>query len=183
MLVTAIRHFTRKAFLLGTEHPVLSELKASGILSECGNGRYRIRTREAPDSGETAEKGDFLLFDQKGSPYPVKREYFRNHYRPVREGPPDLYKTIPETIRAWTDREPVTEEIRWLLDQGKLEIQKDLFSCRYTACLWGTIETAPENAVILLYSIDRKHDGTIRDIDFNFIDAPEFRAKYQIDEP
>ena len=44
------------------------------------------------------------------------------------------------------------------------------------------METAPDNAVIVFYAVNRDEDGKITSIRFNFVDADYFKANYKIIE-
>nr|MCR5327390.1 hypothetical protein [Saccharofermentans sp.] len=50
----------------------------------------------------------------------------------------------------------------------------------FSAFLWGTKETAPDNATIVFYAINRDDDENITSIIFNFVDADYFKSNYKI---
>ena len=48
----------------------------------------------------------------------------------------------------------------------------------YTVPLWGTVEAADINAVLIFYSITYENDGTVKDASFNLIEKSEFEKTY-----
>jgi hypothetical protein len=42
------------------------------------------------------------------------------------------------------------------------------------------METAPDNAVIVFYAVNRDEDGNIGSVTFNFVDADYFKDHYKI---
>ena len=78
--------------------------------------------------------------------------------------------------------EPMCEEILFLMKEKGLVIKPDDYDHYFTAPLFGTVESAARNAVIVFYSISRNDSGCISDIDFNFVARDEFGRTYSIIE-
>lgn len=162
-----------QAFALGENTEAERELIRRGLLSEAGDGLWRLKTREALDEGELVRTGDYVKLDSAGMPYPVAKDWFEANHEPLREGW-YLQKTAPR--KAWNTAEPMCPEIRFLLDQELLRWKNGTFS----AFLWGTMQTAAEDAVIVLDAVTYAPDGTLTGVDFHFVAADEFDKTYDI---
>ena len=84
---------------------------------------------------------------------------------------------------AWTAELPPSEELRWALEQGRLTLDEKDPAHYFRAELWGTVLTAPRDAVLLFYRIERDEKGRITDMDFNFVVWEEFTHSYRVLEP
>ena len=165
------------ALCLGEGSPLEWELIARGLLVPQPDGGIRVRTRESGEGpGELAQPGDFVKLDQGGFPYPVRREVFLQTHRETETG----FVAIPTTLDAWQLGQPRPEALDWLLARGRLILNESDPERCFSAQLWGTRLTAPGNAVLVFYRIDRDELGQITDVDFNFVVREEFDAAYEI---
>lgn len=169
------------AYRLGANHPVLEELCREGKLLPRQDGTWEVFSREVLASGcgrgEIARNGDYIKLDSSGTPYPNPADFFARNHRHL-EG--DRYEQLPRILAAWTVQEPMCEEIRFLMEHKQLTISPDTPERYFTAPLWGTVESAARDAVILFYSITRNLDGSVRDADFNFVVRSEFDKTYDV---
>lgn len=181
ILVRKRRGKTVKAYQLGTRHPVLDRLIAEGRLLCRPDGSYFITTREATAPGEVAKAGDYLKIDPAGYPYPNSRLFFEANHRHLQG---DDYEQLPRPMAAWTADEALCEEICFLVEHKHLVLHPDDPSHYFTAPLWGTVEHAPRDAVLVFYHIEREEEtGRITDCDFNFVDRRMFAMSYEILPP
>ena len=162
-----------QAFALGEQTAAELEFIRSGQLSPTEEGLWRLKTREAPVEGELVRCGDYIKLDSIGMPYPVEKNWFEANHEKLREGW-YIQKTSPR--KAWRSTMPIAPEIQFLLDNGLLHWQEHTFS----AFLWGTMQTANEDAVIVLDAVDCTPDGTVTKVEFHFIAADEFEKVYDI---
>lgn len=170
-----------QAFLLGEEKATVKRLIEKGYIEKCPTG-YEVFSRETLENdkkqGEKARKEDYIKIDEAGYPYPNTAEYFRENHRHIKE---NYYEQVSKEILAWRSGMSEEEkEIRFLKEKKGLIIDHDNFEKYYTAPLWGSILSAPGNAVIIFYRIDKNEQGEIQDIDFNFCDRQEFDANYDV---
>lgn len=171
------------AYRLGSPSSVLDQLIRERKLIHRPDGSFEVLSREAvaggSGHGEIAHAGDYIKIDSEGFPYPNSASFFEErHVRLNCED--DTYEQIPAPVAAWTAAEPVSEEIKYLQDKKGLSINQSDENRYFTAPLWGTIETAPADAVIVFYSIDRDRQGKIINADFNFVIREEFERQYEI---
>ena len=165
------------ALCLGEGSPLEQELTARGLLVAQPDGGIRVRTRESGDgAGELACPGDFVKLDVGGYPYPVRRSTFLKTHQPTAQG----FVTIPRQLEAWAVGQPRPEALDWLLEQGRLSLNEAEPQRYFSAELWGTRLSAPKDAVLVFYRIDRDGQGRITDADFNFVVREEFEAAYEI---
>lgn len=162
-----------RAFVLGMNIEMEQELICRGLLTEIGNGLWRLKTRETLDEGELVKTGDYVKLDSAGMPYPVAKDYFEINHELLREG---WYLQKATLRKAWSAAQPMCPEIRFLLDQELLSWKNGTFS----AFLWGTMQNAAEDAVIVFNSVTRAPDGTLTGVDFHFVAADEFGKTYDI---
>ena len=162
-----------KACELGLDSPMERQLMADGKLKRHPDGTYEIFSLEAQDHGERAATGDYIKVSADGTPYPNTRAFFLANHRSV-EG--DIYEQIPKPLCIWTMDDPMCPEIEFLISVKELTIGADGFS----APLWGTIERAARDAVIVFYAITYAADGSISDADFNFVAKAEFDSTYSV---
>ena len=124
-----------------------------------------------------ANAGDFFKVDEKGFPYPNKRDYFLQNHQPL-EGDWFIQRTQP--LKIWRLGDPECEELRYLLDNGLLSIHPEDKEHCFSAPLWETKETASADAVIVFHQVKNDSEGKISVVDFNFVDAEHFSTHYRI---
>ena len=164
------------ACCLGEGSALERELFAGGLLTLDGEG-YRIRSREARENnGQLARRGDFVKVDAGGFPYPNVRAVFLRNHRQT----PNGWVQIPMPREAWAYGKPETEALRWALANGGLTLHEDEPERYFRAVLWNTSLSAPRDAVLVFYRIDRDKDGQIRGMSYNFVVREEFDKSYQI---
>lgn len=165
---------------LGEDNPLEAKLIREGRLRRLTDNAYEVFTRESGDkAGERAAVGDFVKVDWGGWPYPVRAEDFLADHV-LRDGG---YVQIPRPLKAWSAECPPSEELRWALEHGRLTLDEKDPAHYFRAELWGTVLTAPRDAVLLLYRIERDAAGQITDMDFNFVVREEFAHSYRVLEP
>ncbi len=172
-----IRKINRKpktvcAYELGAGSAVEAELIKSGRIRLLPDGKYEIFSRESVNgSGEIASPGDFVKIDGEGYPYPNERGYFLENHRFLDA---DRYEQKPQSVLAWTADDEMCPEVEYLMDHKGLVINESDPEKYFTAPLWGTVESAPCDAVLVFYRLERDADGRITDADFNFVARDEF---------
>lgn len=168
----------RQAWELGAGSAMEQEMIERGKIRPNPDDTYEIFSKEASkDKGEIAKKGDFFKVDKEGFPCPSERNWFlRNHLR--LEG--DWYLQDAKPLKIWRKDDPECEELRFLLDKGRLFIHPDNPERYFSAFLWGTEETAAIDAVIVFYVVAKDPEGKITDINFNFVDEDYFQRNYKI---
>ncbi|MBR4914671.1 MAG: hypothetical protein IKZ42_05290 [Clostridiales bacterium] len=168
----------RQAWELGKGSDMEKKLIETGKLVARDGGIYEVFTREATEGkGQIANSGDFFKVDGEGYPSPCERSWFFANHKHV-EG--DWYEQVAKPLKIWRKDDPETEEIKFLIDSGALNIHSEDLNKYYSAFLWGTMETAASDAVIVLYSVDKDDSGKIDAISFNFVEADYFKANYKI---
>lgn len=172
---------TVKAYCLGTESPEIVRLIREGKIISLGSGFYELMSQEAVtgDSGhgELAKAGDFVKLDSAGFPYPNDRDFFIANHRHISG---DNYEQIPKPLFAWTIEEPMCPEIEFLLRENRLQIQEEYQNKCFSAILWGTLESAAKDAVVVFYDVTKDSKGSICDISFNFVARDEFEKTYNV---
>lgn len=172
-----------KAYCLGTTNPVLSQLIQERLIISLGDGEYEIMSQEAVNGGskcgEFAKAGDYVKIDSSGYPYPNSAAFFTENHRHLSG---DDYEQIPRPLLAWTADVPMCPEIEFLLKEGRLQIHEDDPDRYYSAALWGTLECAAKDAVIVFYEVLKDSAGSICDISFNFVARDEFEKTYDVIE-
>lgn len=168
-----------KAYRLGDRHPVLEELMSRGQIKKTADGRYEVFSLEAVRAGsgrgEIAQAGDYVKIDGEGFPYPNDCDFFRKNHRRISG---DEYEQLPVMLDAWDAEEPMSEEIRFLMERKGLEIHEETPENYFRAPLWGTEESAAKDAVVVFYHIDRDENGEIADAGYNFVCRSEFDRTY-----
>lgn len=164
------------AYQLGMNSLGIAELMAQGRIKKNGDGSYEVFSREAVNGkGEVAQDGDYIKIDSGGFPYPNDKVFFEENHKKVGE---NAYEQIPQPLNTWTVQEPMCEEIEYLLKKGALTFHADNPDKYFNAQLWGSVLSAPKDAVLMFYRVDRDKEGNIEDIDFNFIERGEFERTY-----
>lgn len=172
----------RQAWEFGAGTDMEQQMIHSGKIIAHPDGTYEVFSKEATEGkGQMANTGDFFKVDSTGFPSPCERDWFKKNHEHLED---DWYQQIAEPLMIWRKDDPEIEEIKFLVDNGALKINKDDPQKYFSALLWGTMETAPDNAVIVFYAVNRDEDGKITSIRFNFVDADYFKANYKlIDSP
>lgn len=170
-----------KAYRLGTPHPALDEFIRKGKLVEYPNGIFEVFSREAVHGkGEIAHAGDYIKVESSGEEiYPNSKEFFEQNHRPTHRNK-DEYEQLPKPLLGWCADEPMRPEVEFLIKHKGLVLDENDFEHYFTAPLWGTVESAAKDAVLIFYSIDRDSDGNIQDAAFNFVARTVFDADYEI---
>ena len=75
---------------------------------------------------------------------------------------------------------PMCPEVQYLIDNKGLELKPDDPEHYFNAELWGTMMSAPIDAYLMFYSIDRAEDGSITDASFNFVVRDWFEGVYSV---
>ncbi len=165
------------AFQLGASDPMEEQLTAAGILRPLPEGMWRIRTREAKEEGELAKTGDYIKFDRAGSPYPTQKDWFEANHTQLEE---NLYLQIAEPKIAWKGTHPIIPEIQFLLDRNLLIWTPGDPDQTFRAQLWGTLQTAAADAVVVLDRVETDHLEKIQAVEFHFVANDEFQTTYDI---
>ena len=168
----------RQAWEFGAGSDMEKEMLRTGRIVAHPDGTFEVFTLETTgDKGETARAGDYFKVDDRGVPCPNGREYFLDNHQHL-EG--DWYLQAARPLRIWRLGDPACEELSFLLDTGRLSIRPENPEHCFSASLWGTVETAPADAVIVFYSVERDTEGKISSVTFNFVDAGYFSTHYRI---
>lgn len=180
MIVMKRQNLPVTACRLGDGTALERRLIASGALRDLGGGRYEVFSREAQNgAGELARAGCFVKLDGEGFPYPNSAEYFLSNHDATADG----YVQRARPLEAWREGQPVSGAVRFLLDSGRLRIDRQDPLRRYSARLWGTVLSADRNAVIVFYEVRRGPAGTIEDAQFGLVAGDEFEKTYDIIKP
>lgn len=170
-----------QAYRLGEEHPVLEKMIEEKKIKKIDETHYEIFSQEAIHAssghGQLANIGDWIRIDGEGFPYPCRDEWFQQNLRHI-DG--DDYEQIPKVLSAWTAEQPMCEEIDYLIKKKGLKLDKEHPDKYFQAILWGNPEAANKDAVLVFYSIEYGKEGTIVDVDYNFVQKNEFDRTYEI---
>ena len=164
-----------QAWELGAGSRMEKEMIRRGKMIAHPGGTFELFTLEAAEKGQLAGTGDFFKVDELGFPHPYKRDLFLLRHQPLGD---NWYREDARLLQIWRLGDPECEELRFLLDNRLLSIHPENKKACFTAPLWGTVECAPSDAVIVFYGVGRNPDGSIRAIDFNFVDAGYFSTHY-----
>lgn len=168
------------AYCLGVDDILLSDLFQAGLLRKRDN-LYEVFSQEALNDGngcgEIVPEGYYIKLDSAGYPYPNDPAFFVENHRHVSG---NCYEQIPTPRGIWTADSPWCEEMQFLVEKKGLVIRPGDPDNYFSAPLWGTVESAASDAVVLFYSIERDDIGVIRNIDFNFVVRTEFDKTYQV---
>lgn len=169
---------TVDAFELGKDDNYLAEFIRQGKIKKLPDNTYEVFSLEAINGkGEIAHSGDFVKIDSNDYPYPISRAFFKSNHKYIAG---KQYEQIPKELVAWNVGEPMSEEIIFLLNNKGLVINENSLDKYFTAPLWGTVESAGKDAVIVFYRIRRDDGGNIIDADFNFVAFEEFKKTYDM---
>ena len=165
------------AFQLGTVCPLAQKLMDRGFLLPLPDGFWRVKTREAMGEGELAKTGDYIKLDSTGMPYPTEKEWFEANHIQVEAG---IYLQKAQKRKAWCADEPVSPEIRFLLDRGLLQWDPEDPQRTFQAQLWGTLQSAARDAVVVLDRVETDAKGTVREVEFHLVAGEEFDITYDV---
>lgn len=170
-----------QAYLLGGGSEMEQRLLREGKIKRREDGRYELFSLEAVNGeGQLASPGDyFKVTEQDGEryPYPNGRAWFEENHTHLQG---DTYAQKNAPLQVWQYGDPVCEEIIWLLQTGRLTLNTKEDSRYFNAFLWGAPLSAPKNATVIFYSVDRGEKGEITDISFNFIAPEVFATDYKM---
>ena len=175
----AIKTVTKmRAWELGTGSGMEKEMILCGKIIAHPDGTYELFSLEATEGkGQIARAGDFFKVDDQGCPCPNERGFFLENHRHLED---DWYIQDARPLKIWRLGDPECEELRFLLDSGILSVRPENKKRCFSALLWNTTETAPADAVIIFYKVERDPDGKISDVNFNFVDAGYFSSHYRV---
>lgn len=165
-----------EAYCLGSEDGKLGSLMGSGEVVKREDGKYLVKTLEAPD-GEVCDAGSYIKIDSDGSIHPNTAEFFTSNHRHVQG---NQYEQITKPLWAWMYGEPESEEIRFLTQHKGLVLNDRNKKEYYSAPLWGSMEKADRDAILVMYRITRDAGDAITDIEFNFVSRDVFYKTYRI---
>lgn len=170
-----------KAYQLGTGSHMEKLLLEEGTLVLREDGKYELFSQEAVNGkGEVAVAGDYFKVDDiegKHFPYPNEKSWFEANHTHLHD---DEYEQENKPLFIWQATDPVSEEIRYLLDTRKMTIKEEDYEHYFNAFLWGTDLSAAKDATVIFYNIDRDENGGITDIGFNFIAKAQFESDYEL---
>ena len=166
----------RQAWEFGAGSDMEQQLIRSGKLIAHDDGSYEVFTKEATEGkGQMAHTGDYFKVDDEGFPSPCERDWFKKNHEHLEA---DWYLQIAKPLKIWRKGDDESEEIRFLIDNGALTINEEDPAHYFSAFLWGTMETAPSDAIIVFYSVNRDDNAKISSITFNFVDYGYFKENY-----
>lgn len=170
-----------EAYRLGDNSKVLDDLEKNNKLLNLNDGRYEVFSQEAVNSesghGQIAKKGDWIRLDSLGFPYPCTNEWFEKNLLHIKG---DNYEQIPKSLKAWDYTQDMCKEIEFLIKEKGLKINENDNQKYYCAILWKNPESAAKDAVIVFYNIVYAKDGSIMDVEYNFVERGEFNRTYNI---
>lgn len=172
-----------KAYCLGAGSDMEAMLIEEGAIKKNPDGTYELFSQEAVSgTGEIANAGDYFKVDSVEGhhyPYPNSKDFFEENHIHVSG---DVYEQKGKPLAFWQSSDPMSEEIRYLIENGKLILKTEDPEHYFNAFLRGTELSAAKDAAVILYSTDRNKTGEIMGISFNFVIAKEFKENYEICE-
>ena len=167
-----------RAWQLGCVSDTEQQMIAAGKIIRHDDGRYELFSQESVNGhGQLAQSGDYFKVDGAGFPYPNERSWFEAHHEHVQG---DEYLQNSEPLEAWDADEPMCPQINFLLDSGRLIIDPEHPEKYFSAFLWGAPLSAAIDAVVVFYKTDYSADGSICDVDYNFVERSEFEKTYAV---
>ena len=167
-----------QAWQLGTQSEKEMELIRCGKIKRRADGDYELFSQEATgETGQIAKPGDYFKIALSGEPYPNERIWFERMHTHICG---DWYEQQSIPLQAWTVDESINDAIQFLLDQKLLKINTNDDARYFSASLWGTIETAAKDAVIILHNVEKNDESEIISVSFNFVAKNEFDKTYRI---
>ena len=178
-MVYAIKTATRiQAWELGAGSNMEEEMLRKKKIIKHPDGTFELFSLEATEGkGQIARPGDFFKVDNRGFPCPNERAFFLQNHQHLED---DWYLQTAHPLKIWRLDDPECEEIHFLQDNGFLRICPENPQRCFSAFIWGTIETAPADAIIIFYDVVRNPEGIITSIDFNFVNSSYFDTHYQV---
>lgn len=165
-----------KAYILGNGSPEEIRMMEEGKIKKTDIG-YELFSQEAMGAvGQKAKKGDYFKIDNEDRPYPNEKQWFEKNHSLIEE---NLYEQLPKELDSWEKGQPLSEEVKFLLNSGRIKIDENSSERYFEAFLWGTVLHAAEDAILLFYEVIRDENNNIIDIDFNFITRKEFEQTYK----
>lgn len=172
-----------KAYPLGAGHPMEALLIEEGAIRLLPDGTYALLSQEAINgAGQIARPGDYFkvdTIDGRHYPYPNEREFFLNNHTHLAG---DEYEQVNRKLLVWQAGDDPIEELRWLVDTGRLTLKPQDPVRYFNAFLWGADLSAAADATLVFYSVERDGSGAITDISFNFVARAEFEDCYVLME-
>lgn len=169
-----------EACRLGEMSPVFQKLEREHRVRKLSGGTYEVFSRETEAAGsghgQYAVSGDYVKLDAGGYPYPNRKSYFERNHRHLGGA---WYEQRSQPLLAWTADQELCPEIEFLIQNQGLELHPEDPERFFSAILWGEKECASQNDVLILYEISYDGNGTIQNIDFNFVEEREFRKAYE----
>jgi len=169
-----------QAFRLGDHSEMEQKLIAEGVIKVTPEGYELISIEAVNGRGELASAGDYfkvnITADGKHFAYPNGKEWFETTHKHLSG---DNYLQINQPLYFWQVGDPISEEIKWLLDKGKLVLHEEDEMHYFNAELWGTNLSAARDATLVFYEIQRNSEE-ISDISFNFVKNEVFQTTYEI---
>lgn len=169
------------AYPLGVGHPMEAALIEEGAIRLLPDGNYELFSQEAKNGhGQIAKPGDYFKMDTidgKHFPYPNTREFFEANHTHLGG---DEYLQKGKPLQIWNATDEPTEEVRWLVNTGRLTLKPEDPDHYFNTFLWGADLSAASDATLVFYSVERDENGVITAIDFNFVAKPMFDADYTL---
>lgn len=166
----------RQAWEFGAGSDMEQKMISSERIIRHPNGLYEVFSKEATEGkGQMAHTGDYFKVDEEGFPSPCERDWFQKNHEHLEA---DWYLQKAKPLKIWRKGDDESEEIKFLIDNGALTINEENPARYFSAFLWGTMETAPSDAVIVFYSVNRDDNDKITSITFNFVDYGYFKENY-----
>ncbi len=170
----------RQAWEFGAGSDMEQKMISSDRIHEHPDGIYEVFTKEASEGkGQMAKTGDYFKVDEENYPSPCERKWFQENHQHIED---DWYLQTAKPLKIWRKDDGESEEITFLTGNGLLKIDPEDPDHYFSAMLWGTMETAHSDAVIVFYDVNRDENGKIVSINFNFVDAGYFKSNYRIIE-
>ncbi|MCD7904530.1 MAG: hypothetical protein LUG24_02925 [Clostridiales bacterium] len=127
-----------RAYRLGDKSKAELELIREGAIKPLSGERYELFSQEAVNGrGEIALKGDCFKVDTvegRHFPYPNKKAYFEKHHRQLYE---DYYETVNSPVGVWQFGDDMCNEVKFLLENGKMTINEQNEYGYFNAELWA----------------------------------------------
>lgn len=177
-----------QAWKLGAESTQEQALVRMGVIRRSGRGlveaEYELFSREAVlGKGERAAAGDYFRVEATGDrvyAYPIEQSLFAENYRHLHG---DLYEAVSRPVTIWQADDPPDDVVRFLLQTGRLQINRTDSAHYFRAALCDAPLSAARDAVVVFYSVDRDTDGIPVNVDFNFVARDYFETNYLILPP
>lgn len=171
------RPVTFTAFQLGQNSLLEAQMIQAGRIRTNGTGVYEVFSQEArAGKGEIVHSSDYVKIDSKGYPYPNKKDFFEASCVSLGE---NQYQQIGTPVEVWFADDPMSDFILFLLNTHQLHIDPSNDAQYFQAELFGAPLSAARSAAVIAYAVRRDPDGSIVDVDFNFVERGEFEKTYE----